>query len=79
MELRDLVMMTADANDGGRIVNTGDLLDLQISEAAAEDRIWIDPATGYGFVFLPWSLTTDEDRNREAEFFNAGEAADVDS
>ena len=76
MELRDLVMMTADANDGGRIVNTGDLIDLQISEAAAEGRLWIDPATGYGFAFLPWKLTTDEDRQREAEFFNAGKCAD---
>jgi len=75
MELRDLVMMTADANDGGRIVNTGDLCHQQISEATADGRIWIDPATGYGFVMLPWNLTTDEDRERERTFFESGETA----
>ncbi|WP_354734450.1 hypothetical protein [Acinetobacter nosocomialis] len=51
--------------NGFRIVSTGDLTDFQIAEARAENRIYIEPNGGLGWVALPWQLTTVKDRQRE--------------
>lgn len=53
------------AKDDGRIVSTGDLHEMQISEARVNDRMFVDEETGLGFVILPWALTTDKDKERE--------------
>lgn len=55
--------------NGYRIVSTGDLTLQQISEASIEGRLFVDPTSSYGWVALPWSLTTDKDRSREFSFF----------
>ena len=49
---------------GGRLVCTKDLLIEQVAEARSRDYLWIDD-DGVGYVFLPWELTTDKDRQRE--------------
>lgn len=53
---------------GGRLVSTGDLNEHQIAEATTMDRMYVDEG-GFGYVFLPWSLTTRRDRLREADYF----------
>lgn len=53
---------------GGRIVSSGDLSTLQIAEAQAFGKFWVNDA-GFGFAILPWELTTDKDREREKAFF----------
>lgn len=55
--------------NGHRIVSTGDLTTLQISQASVEGRLFVDPTSSYGWVALPWSLTTDKDRKREFDYF----------
>ena len=57
---------------GGRIVCTGDLNEFQISEAHAKGNMWVSP-TGFGWVILPWTLTTDKDRTREREHIALGD------
>lgn len=52
--------------DGHRIVSTGDLTNFQISNAQVEDRIYVEPNGGLGWVALPWDLTTAKDKQREA-------------
>ena len=52
--------------DGHRIVSTGDLTDFQISNAQVEDRMYVEPNGGLGWVALPWDLTTTKDKQREA-------------
>ena len=54
---------------GGRIVCTGDLNELQISEAQAKGNMWVSP-NGFGWVILPWTLTTVKDREREKGYFS---------
>lgn len=49
---------------GGRIVCTKDLHYMQVAEARSRDYMWVDE-DGNGFVFLPWELTTEKDRERE--------------
>ena len=56
------------ANEDGRIVSTKALTPLQIAEANAAGRLWVDPATACGFVFLEWDLTTQQDRAREMAY-----------
>lgn len=56
-------------SDGHRIVSTGDLNEYQIVEARRDNKMFVDPDTGLGWVLLPWELTTDKDREREKEFF----------
>jgi hypothetical protein len=51
---------------GGRIVSTNDLSRVQIDDARFHNRAFVDSA-GYGWVFLPWSLATHKDRQRESE------------
>lgn len=55
------------AKTGGRIVCTGDLLDLQILEARVDKRIYVEQS-GIGFVILPWELSTQKDKARELKF-----------
>lgn len=52
--------------DGHRIVSTGDLTDLQISNAKVEGRMYVEPDGGLGWVTLPWDLSTPKDKHREA-------------
>ena len=51
--------------DGHRIVSTGDLTDLQISNAKVEGRMYVEPNGGLGWVALPWDLSTPKDKHRE--------------
>ena len=51
--------------DGYRIVSTGDLTDFQISNAQVEDRMYVEPNGGLGWVALTWDLTTLKDKQRE--------------
>ena len=48
---------------GYRLVSTGDLTELQISEAKKEDRFFVD-SDNLGYVALPWDLTTEKDEKR---------------
>lgn len=50
--------------DGHRIVGTGNLTELQISEAKLEGRMYVEPDGGLGWVALPWELTTVKDEQR---------------
>ncbi len=59
-ELADLAV-----KNGGRIVSTNDLHRFQIAEASAHGRMFVDPRTSYGWVLLPWDLTTAKDKDRE--------------
>lgn len=56
------------AHGDGRIVSTGDLLNLQIAEARANSTMHVLEG-GLGFVILPWNLSTPKDRERETDFF----------
>lgn len=51
---------------GGRIVSSGDLTPLQIAEAQACKRFYVDPATGLGWAIVPWGCGTAKDAEREA-------------
>ena len=53
-----------------RIVSSGDLTTHQISEAQSKGNIWIS-RDGFGWVLLPWSLTTQKDRNREGDYLRS--------
>ena len=55
---------------GGRLVSSKDLIPAQIAEAQGREFFYID-ADGNGFAFLPWSLTTQKDREREQDFLGA--------
>lgn len=57
--------------DGHRIVSTGDLTDLQISNAKVEGRLYVEPNGGLGWVALPWDLSTPKDKHREAVLSNS--------
>lgn len=57
--------------DGHRIVSTGDLTDLQISNAKVEGRMYVEPNGGLGWVALPWDLSTPKDKHREAILSNS--------
>jgi hypothetical protein len=57
--------------DGHRIVSTGDLNEYQIAEARRDNKMFVDPDTGLGWVLLPWELTTNKDRKREKAFFES--------
>ena len=58
------------ASDGKhRIVSSGDLHVMQISEAQAEGKFFVDDQTGLGWALVPWELTTAKDRHREQGFF----------
>jgi hypothetical protein len=48
-----------------RIVSTGDLHEMQIAEARADYRMFVEPGGGLGWVLLPWELTTSKDKERE--------------
>lgn len=48
---------------GYRIVSTGDLTEMQIAEAKGEARFYVNEQ-GFGYVALPWELTTDKDEER---------------
>lgn len=52
--------------NGYRIVSTGDLNEFQISEAEVNGCLYVEPGGGLGWVALPWELTTDKDKQREA-------------
>lgn len=55
------------ANDY-RIISTGDLTEFQISNARCEDRLYVEPNGGLGWVALPWDLTTTKDKQRELNY-----------
>jgi len=52
-----------------RIVSSGDLHVMQISEAQAEGKFFVDDETGLGWALVPWELTTSKDRMREEKYF----------
>jgi hypothetical protein len=52
------------AKGEGRIVSTGDLTPIQISEMKAQGRLYVDSTTHLGWVVLPWDLTTFKDEER---------------
>jgi hypothetical protein len=54
--------------NGGRVVSSNDLNKWQLSEARVNNNFWISEH-GYGWVILPWELTTDKDRDRERAYF----------
>ena len=56
--------------DGHRIVSTGDLTDFQISNAKAENRFYVEPNGGLGWVALPWDLSTPKDKDREIKLLS---------
>ncbi len=58
-----------------RIVSSGDLHAMQISEAQAEKKFFVDEETGLGWALVPWELTTAKDRHREEDFFSRKEIA----
>lgn len=55
-----------------RIVSSGDLHVMQISEAQANKLFFVDDETGLGWALVPWELTTAKDRSREEGFFIRG-------
>lgn len=57
-------ILTRCASGSFRIVCTGDLTEFQIAEARAEGRMYVD-LNGFGYVLLPWNLTTTKDKERE--------------
>jgi hypothetical protein len=56
------------ASTGGRVVSSNDLNEFQIAEARREFKFFVTEG-GLGFAILPWELTTDKDRKREADYF----------
>lgn len=48
-----------------RIVSSGDLHQMQIAEARAEGRFYVEPGGGLGWALLPWKLTTAKDEQRK--------------
>ena len=52
-----------------RIVASGDLTTMQITEAQTRGRFYVEPGGGIGWALVPWDLTTAKDRKREAEYF----------
>ena len=57
----------------GRIVSSGDLTTVQISEFLASGSFFIDPETCLGWADVPWDLTTEKDRIREKAYFEKTE------
>lgn len=55
-----------------RIVSSGDLTNHQIAEAQARGLFYVEPGGGLGWALLPWELTTDKDKMREAGIFKGG-------
>jgi hypothetical protein len=53
-----------------RIVSSGDLTNLQIAEAQAKGRFYVEPNGGLGWALVPWDLTTRKDRERETQYFH---------
>lgn len=49
--LQELLSMCASGD--GRIVSTGELTELQIADARANNRMFVD-SDGLGYVLLPW-------------------------
>lgn len=62
-----------EAANGARVVCSGDLTIFQIAEAQACGN-WYVNEQGFGFTALPWKLTTDKDKMREAGFWAKGSA-----
>jgi len=58
-----------------RIVCTGDLNDFQIAEARVENRMYVEPGGGLGWVLLPWELSTRKDKEREQRLASTVDAA----
>ena len=61
------------AEGNHRIVSSGDLHEMQISEAQANNLFFVDDETGLGWALVPWELTTEKDRNREEDYFKRRE------
>jgi len=59
-------MLNAAAMCEGRIVATGDLTEMQITEARTDKRMYVDK-DGIGFVFLPWKIETKRDLERQRQ------------
>lgn len=69
MEAIEFLRRSADGKH--RIVASGDLCSMAISEAQARGTFFIDEETGLGWALLPWELTTDKDRKREETFLKS--------
>ncbi len=65
--IRDFLMLSTNEM---RIVSSGDMTELQISESRQANRFFVDEETGLGFAAIPWELTTSKDRKREAGYFS---------
>lgn len=50
--------------ENARIVSMNDLSTMQIAEAKAKGRAFVDE-NGFGFALLPWDLSTKHDIDRE--------------
>lgn len=64
-----LEFLKRSADGKHRIVSSGDLHVMQISEAQANKLFFVDDETGLGWALVPWELTTAKDRHREEGFF----------
>ncbi len=64
-DIHELISL-CNGNPRGRIVSTGDLLQCQIDEAAANSRMFVDH-DGLGWCFIPWSISTTKDKERERD------------
>ena len=58
------------ASENCRVVSSGDLTHHQIVEAQTTGRFFVEPGGGLGWALLPWDLTTEKDRRREADYFS---------
>jgi hypothetical protein len=54
------------ASDGkGRIVSSGDLTVIEIAQARACGRFFVEPGGGLGWALIPWEVSTEKDHHRE--------------
>ncbi len=60
-----LAFLRRAADGQHRIVSSGDLTTLQIAEARATGRFYVEPGGGLGWALLPWNFSTDKDKQRE--------------
>lgn len=64
------------AGTDGRIVSSGDLTTLQIAEAQACKRFYVEPGGGLGWALMPWEVATLKDVTRHAEMIRKADAFD---
>jgi len=50
--------------EGGRIVSSKDLTEIQIHTARVNDQFFFNEDTGFGWAVVPWRLNTGKDIER---------------